>query len=412
MNIFECDNKKNNSITKLAYKSKSKNNCTLGMNQRNGWLLGFLLIPALVMGQRPEVEGMRYLDENRRPVYRENIMIPDVGEYRVLKCDFHMHTVFSDGHVWPNVRNQEAWQEGLDAYAITDHIEYTPHKEDVKVSHNRGYELLKESSEKNNLILVKGAEVTRNTPPGHFNAIYIEDASDYIESRDASEDEAAVMKSAEQNAFIFWNHPGWKPGIAGSYEWIPFVDNLYQNKALHGIEVINGFGFHMKALDWCVDKGLTVMGTSDMHNLVAHEYDLSKDYVYRTMTLVMAKERTAESIREALDAGRTVAWASKYLVGKEENVRALFTSCVKLMPVHYTEERKNGDKINYYELRNNSDLYFELDLKEGDTTRRVVLYPRSVQQITASEDTSSLIAEVTSTYVRSDRHLSVSFPLQ
>ena len=41
------------------------------------------------------------------------------------------------------------------------------------------------------------------------------------------------------------------------------------------------------------------------------------------MTLVMAKERTAESIREALEAGRTVAWASKYLVGKEENVRNL-----------------------------------------------------------------------------------------
>ena len=42
------------------------------------------------------------------------------------------------------------------------------------------------------------------------------------------------------------------------------------------------------------------MGTSDIHNLVAHDYDLSKDYVHRTMTLVMAKERSAESIREAL----------------------------------------------------------------------------------------------------------------
>jgi len=34
------------------------------------------------------------------------------------------------------------------------------------------------------------------------------------------------------------------------------------------------------------------------------------------MTLVMAKERTPEAIREALNAGRTVAWASKYLAGK------------------------------------------------------------------------------------------------
>ncbi|MFA6913151.1 MAG: Sb-PDE family phosphodiesterase, partial [Proteiniphilum sp.] len=225
-------------------------------------------------------------------------------------------------------------------------------------------------------------------------------------------DKEALMKASAQNAFIFWNHPGWKPGIEGSYEWIPFVDYLYQNKTLHGIEVINGFGIHLKALDWCIDKGLTVMGSTDMHSLVAHEYDLSKEYVHRTMTLVLAKERTAESIREALVAGRTVAWASKILAGKEEHVRALFEACVELMPVHYTEEKKNGDKINYYELRNNSDLYFELDLKNGNSTKRVVLYPRSAQQITASAETASLSGEVISTYVRSDQHLTVNFSLK
>ncbi|MCE5178199.1 MAG: Sb-PDE family phosphodiesterase [Porphyromonadaceae bacterium] len=382
------------------------------MRQRNLLLIGLMLIPVFAIGQKKEVEGMKYLDEHRRPVFRDNIIIPDVGKYQVLKCDFHMHTVFSDGQVWPSVRNQEAWQEGLDAFAITDHVEYTPHKEDVKVNHNRGYELLKESAAKNNLILVKGTEVTRNTPPGHFNALYIGDASEYIESRDGAQDKAAVMKAAAQQAFIFWNHPGWQPGIAGSYDWIPFVDDLHKQDALHGIEVINGFGFHMKALDWCVDKGLTVMGTSDIHNLVAHEYDLNKEYVHRTMTLVLAKERTAESIREALDAGRTVAWASKILAGREEHVRSLFDACVKLMPAHYAEEKKNGDRINYYELLNNSDLYFELQLEEGNNTKLVVLYPRSVQQISAPAKATALSGEVISTYIRSDQHLSVNFPLK
>lgn len=382
------------------------------MNQRNVCLSLLVLVPLLALGQRKEVEGMRYLDENRRPAQREQIIIPNVGAYQVLKCDFHMHTVFSDGQVWPTIRNQEVWEEGLDAYAITDHIEYTPHKEDVKVNHNRGYELLKETAAKNNLILLKGNELTRDTPPGHFNALFNGDASEYIVSRDVEHDKEALKKAATQDAFIFWNHPGWKPGIEGSYEWIPFVDYLYRNKTLHGIEVINGFGIHLKALDWCVDKGLTVMGSTDMHNLVAHEYDFSKEYVHRTMTLVLAKERTAESIREALVAGRTVAWASKILAGKEEHVRALFEACVQLMPVHYTEEKKNGDKINYYELRNNSDLYFELDLKDGSSTKRVVLYPRSVQQISASAETASLSGEVISTYVRSDQHLSVNFSLK
>lgn len=375
-------------------------------------LIGLFLLSTLAIAQRDNGKGMLYLDENRRPIYRENIMIPEVNGYRVLKCDFHTHTVFSDGHVWPNVRNQEAWEEGLDALAITDHIEYTPHSKDVKVAHNRGYELLKESAARNNLILVKGSEITRNTPPGHFNAIYIDDASGFIAERDSEQDREAVMKAAAQNAFIFWNHPGWQPGIEGSYEWIDLVDDLHRNKALHGIEVINGFGIHLKALDWCIDKGLTVLGSSDIHNLVAHDYDRSKDYVHRTMTLVMAEDRTPEGIREALDAGRTVAWASKYLAGKEENVRALFNACVELQPSHFKEERSNGNNSHYYEIRNNSDLYFELELREGNGTNRIVLYPRSAQLISASAGTASLTYDVTSTYVRSDRHLTVQLPLR
>ena len=379
---------------------------------RNFLLIGLFLIPTLASAQRNNGNGMLYLDENRRPVYRENMMIPDVNGYEVLKCDFHTHTVFSDGHVWPNVRNQEAWQEGLDALAITDHIEYTPHSEDVKVAHNRGHELLEESAKMSHILLVKGAEITCNTPPGHFNAIFTGDVSGYTADRSGEQDRVAVMKAAAQHAFIFWNHPGWQPGIEGSYEWIDFVDDLYRSKALHGIEVINGFGIHLKALDWCIDKGLTVMGSSDIHNLVAHEYDRSKDYVHRTMTLVMARERTPEAIREALDAGRTVAWASKYLAGKEEHVRALFGACVELLPSHYTEVKAKGNNTKWYEIRNNSDLYFELQLKEGNGTKHVVLYPRAAQLISAPDGTASLTYDVISTYVRSDTHLSVVLPLQ
>ena len=43
------------------------------------------------------------------------IEFPDVPGYLTLKCDLHMHTVFSDGSVWPNIRVQEALRDGLDA---------------------------------------------------------------------------------------------------------------------------------------------------------------------------------------------------------------------------------------------------------------------------------------------------------
>lgn len=376
-------------------------------------LLLTLLIPAtLAFGQKREVEGMKYLNEQRRSKFRESLVVPDVNAYRVLKCDFHTHTVFSDGRVWPTIRNQEVWEEGLDAYAITDHIEYHPFKEDVKVDHNRGYELLQDLAKKQNLILVKGSEITRLTPPGHFNAIFIEDASGFIAERaDNQFDREAVMKAAEQNAFIFWNHPGWQPGIEGSYEWLDFIEDLYVNKALHGIEVVNGFGVHLKALDWCIDKGLTVMGSSDIHNLVAYEYDLNKREVHRTMTLVLAKERTPESLREALESGRTVAWAGKYLLGKEEHVRSLFDAAVELAPSHYTEVRPNGKATHYHQITNHSDLYFELELREGSGTGRIVLHPRSSQLISVADGTTSLTYEAVTTYIRSDRHLSVTFGL-
>lgn len=375
-------------------------------------LLIFLL--GIVYVQAQEISnGVMRFNEQRKPVMRENIVIPNVNGYEVLKCDFHMHTVFSDGHVWPSVRLQEVWTEGLDAMAITDHIEYTPHKDDVKLSHNRSHELLKSDAEKRNIILIKGTEVTRNTPPGHFNAIFIGDATEYIESRETGElDKQAVMKAADQGAFIFWNHPGWQPKIEGSYEWLPLIDELYKSKALHGIEVFNGFGFHMKALDWCIDNNLTVMGSTDIHNLIQHEYDMSKDYIHRSMTLILSKDRSAESIREALDAGRTVAWASKYLAGKEENVRNLFNACVELKPSYFTEEKKDGSKVNYYELKNNSDLYFELELTAGNGTQKVVLYPQTTQTITANGGQETLQYDVTTAYVRSNKFLNVSFTLE
>lgn len=352
-------------------------------------------------------DGVLRLNEFRRPVKRNIIQVPDVDGYQVLKCDFHMHTVFSDGHVWPDVRAQEAWQEGLDVIAITDHIEYTPHAEDVKVNHNRSWELARNSAASSNLVFIKGTEITRNTPPGHFNALFIGDASGYIGDRAGEKDKEAVMKATAQNAFIFWNHPGWKVNnIEGSYEWIDFIDDLNKTNNLHGIEVINGFGLHKKALDWCIDNNLTVLGTSDIHNLVAHDYNLD-EIVHRSMTLVLSKDRTEEGVREALEAGRTVAWASKYIAGKEEHVRNLFHACVEVSPAYYS----NGDR-KHYEISNNSDLYFELEPESGDGTGKITLFPRSAQKISATAGQKSLRYKVVTAFVRSDRHLLVDIHLE
>lgn len=51
--------------------------------------------------------------------------VPDLPGFRTLKGDFHLHTVFSDGNVWPSVHVQEAWRDGLDVIALTEHAECT-----------------------------------------------------------------------------------------------------------------------------------------------------------------------------------------------------------------------------------------------------------------------------------------------
>jgi 3',5'-nucleoside bisphosphate phosphatase len=46
-------------------------------------------------------------------VKKDSIRLPDIPGYITLKCDFHMHTVFSDGHVWPSFRVNEAERESV-----------------------------------------------------------------------------------------------------------------------------------------------------------------------------------------------------------------------------------------------------------------------------------------------------------
>ena len=56
--------------------------------------------------------------------HRQEIILPKVCGYNLYKADLHTHTIYSDGAVTPSLRVREAWFDGLDIIAITDHIEY------------------------------------------------------------------------------------------------------------------------------------------------------------------------------------------------------------------------------------------------------------------------------------------------
>jgi hypothetical protein len=174
------------------------------------------------------------------------IEFPDIPGYVSLKCDLHMHTVFSDGSVWPGIRVQEALLDGLDAICITDHLEYQPKSKDLPhPDRNRGYELALESARGTSLMVIPGAEITRSMPTGHFNAIFVQDANK-LNQKDALE---VFREARKQGAFVFWNHPHWtsqKPdGVA---ELTEMHHTLLEEELFAGIEIYNEVTFSDEAL--------------------------------------------------------------------------------------------------------------------------------------------------------------------
>jgi 3',5'-nucleoside bisphosphate phosphatase len=284
---------------------------------------------------------------------RKIIYIPDIPGYTTLKCDFHLHTVFSDGAVWPTVRVEEAWQQGLDAVAITEHIEYRPHSKDIAADHNRSYEIAEPLADILDILLIRGAEITRSMPPGHLNVLFIKNAN-LLERENVTQ---ALQEARDQGAFILWNHPGWKAQQPDTTLWWDEHSQLLKNDLLHGIEVFNEKEYYPEAIDWAVNKKLTMFCNSDAHSPICMTYDLNNNH--RPITLVFSKSRTKGGIKEALFNRRTAAYFDNNIVGEAHILEKLFFASIKI--INEPVGLKHG-VTKHIEIENNSDIDFELEL--------------------------------------------------
>jgi len=284
---------------------------------------------------------------------RKIINIPDIPGFRTLKCDFHMHTIFSDGTVWPTVRVEEAWRDGLDAISITDHIEYKPHSIDVKADHNRSYAIAEPMAKNLNILLIRGAEITRNMPPGHLNALFIRNAN-LLDREDVFE---AIREARDQGAFIFWNHPGWKAQQPDTTLWWEEHTRLVKNSMMHGIEVFNYDEYYPEAINWAREKRLTFIANSDLHEPSGMKYDLVNSH--RPMTLVFSKSRTEGGIREAMFSQRTAAYFNNTLAGRAILLEPLFFASLKINTSAGTLRNEETKRV---EIVNTSDISYELEL--------------------------------------------------
>lgn len=313
---------------------------------------------------------------------RREIILPQVDGYTVFKADLHTHSMFSDGQTTPEWRVREAWYDGLDAVAITEHIEYRPYEkklveyltgyvkknveavnydivfketgnEDIKVDLNAAVRLAQAETKDYPVLVIPGTEITRPYQNvGHYNALFTTD-NNVIPANDPMQ---ALRNAKAQGALVQHNHPGWK---RTDLEMTEFEVNAYKEKLIDGVETMNGPDFYPKAIDRAFEYGLFVSSNTDVHATTELQYDGAR--LGRNMTFILAKERTLESLREAIEARRTISYAFDQLAGEEKLLKAFFNASVR-MTFHRVDSK--GRTVFY--ITNTSSIPYAVSVGEGN----------------------------------------------
>ena len=303
----------------------------------------------------------------RHEVLRQEFVLPKVNGFQVLKSDLHSHTVYSDGNVTPEYRVREAWVDGLDVLAITEHIEYRP-SEGKMLSYLKGYlpgeplksdgsTVLADLNVSNKLAIsaaagygvtiIPGAEVTRDQNKiGHYNALFVKDVNAIYDPDPA----VSMRKAREQGALIMHNHPGW---IRKSVDMIEFEKQVYGENLIDGIEIMNGSEFYPPIVSRASEKKFFMAANTDIHGTTTMDYVAQGHR--RNMTFILAKDNSLESIKEALKARRTLAYSFGTLAGEEQLIKDFFMACVK-----FETFRVDGNGKRTMRMVNNTSMDFVL----------------------------------------------------
>lgn len=355
-------------------------------------LLALLLIATTAMAAPYGPPNPDLLTLRKYPTQRREMILPKVKGFTVLKGDFHCHTMYSDGVTTPEVRVDEAWFDGLDVLAITDHeshrhggnmlqyvAKYFPDgkapkyqarlkgisKDDfdgIPVDLNQSVREAQARAEKFGLLIVPGLEITRKPSTiGHYNALFTKDNNTIIH-KDVTK---SIENARAQGALIMHNHPWWRTKTTDKNE---LHQKLYSAGLIDGVEVVNGMTFAPKMVRRCVDENLFMATGTDIHGLSR----VNNTEHYRVMTLLMTKKRTLKDVRQALEKRRTLCYVQGNIIGSEQWLKEFFKACISVKAVAST------DKTTTYALTNLSSLYFNIHLP-GDAKQYRIDALRTVQ---------------------------------
>jgi 3',5'-nucleoside bisphosphate phosphatase len=309
------------------------------------------------------------------------INFPDVQDMQTLVVDLHTHSVFSDGHVWPKIRVEESIRDGLDAMAVTEHLEYQPHRADIPhADRNRSFTEAVEAAKNSTLLVISGSEITRDAPAGHMNAIFVQDSNKllkvpadagavtdavtYYKAAHGWPADEAVKAANAQGAFVFWNHPYWTAQNAdGIARLDDFHAGLIKAGQLHGIEIANGDDYSEEAHAIAMQHDLVMLGVSDVHDLIDWDYGPLAGG-HRPVTLVFTADRSIDGIRKALFARQNVVWFKNLLVGRAPELMPLLRAS---LTVDASTTRFQNADVAIVTLQNHSDAEFMLQNKSAHT---------------------------------------------
>jgi hypothetical protein len=162
-------------------------------------------------------------------------------------------------------------------------------------------------------------------------------------------------------------------------------EDLIKKGYLNGVEVVNELTYSDEALQIALDYNLTIMGTSDVHGLIDWLYEVPEGG-HRPVTLIFARERTEESIKEALFARRTVVWFDDILIGRENMLAPLIEASVTIdEEAEYIETWSGITEVLSVKFTNHSDASYLLFNQSGYTFHSnsdvIMLEPNSITTI-------------------------------
>ncbi len=364
--------------------------------------------PTLIIAQNKPAptDSIQYrqIDNYLQAHPRGQIHIPDILGYRTIKADLHLHTHQSDGNVTPRFRVYEAYEEGLDAIALTDHQASSRynHTTDGNISHLQAVL----AAQQYGITLIRGAEVTAVSDGpyykdvGHLNFLFTHDNNRYY-PRSADKDitpamaDSLLARAQADSVWVTINHPGWPDKNS---ELSPFMIKQIGLGRIQGVEIFNDREFYPRAIDYIYDYDLAPIAGTDCHYPIAYRFDLR--HAHRDLTLIFARDTSVAAIREAMLAKRTVAYAGNILAGRQLYVEALLRASVSTEGIRYL----SGGRAELT-LRNRSDIPYRLYDAVGHTL--IIINPMGDTTCTLPRQSLARPWTVQNIYIRPTEQLAI-----